>query len=159
LVKRGNVPWDVGRNAGQEFRQPGQLLVRVIETGNEQGDDLNPKSHPMQTANRIEDRLQASAQGPIVAIIEALEIDFVEIKPGAEVFEHLGSSIPIRNKPGDQAGGPGFLHDGDRPLSGDERLVVGTHQNAGALANRVTHQVLWRNIEWWRNRVGVAKRL
>ena len=41
---------------------------------------------------------------------------------------------------GEKSGGFRFLEDGDGPLAGDERLVVGADQNLCALGDRVTHQ-------------------
>ena len=42
LVERGDVPRDVGRDAGEERRQAAQLRVAVVEAGDEQRDDLHP---------------------------------------------------------------------------------------------------------------------
>ena len=98
LVKGGHVPRDVGRDVTQKGGQVPQFVVAVVEAGNEQGDDLQPHAHLVQTADGVEDRLQASAELPIVMIVEALEVNLVEIDPGMDILEHLRSPVAIRNK-------------------------------------------------------------
>ena len=58
-MKRGDVPRDVGRDAGDERRQPLELVARVVEAGNQQRDDLDPEAHRVQPADRVENRLRA----------------------------------------------------------------------------------------------------
>jgi hypothetical protein len=94
------VPGNVGRHIGQKCGQLAEFVVAVVEAGNEQGDDLQPHAHLVQTADGVEDRLQASAEFAIVAIIEALEVHLVEIDPGMEILEHLRRAVAVRNKRG-----------------------------------------------------------
>ena len=110
-----------------------QFVVAVVEAGNEQGDDLQPDAHLVQTADGVEDRLQASAELAIVAIVEALEVHLVEIDPGMEILEHLRSSVAIRNKRGQQARLAGLAENRNRPFAGDQRLVIGADHNFCAL--------------------------
>ena len=49
---------------------------------------------------RVKNRPDASAEFVIMAIVETLEIDLVEIDPRAEVFEYLRRAVAI----GDEAG-------------------------------------------------------
>ena len=67
----------------------------------------------------------ASAEFVVVAIVEALEIDLVEIEPRAQVFEDLRRAVAVGNESGEQAGGPCLFENSDGPFAGDERLVVG----------------------------------
>ena len=101
LVKRGDMPRDVDRDAGNKLGQPLQFIVGVVEAGNQQRDDLDPEAHFVQAANGVEDGLQAATQLAIVAVVEALQIDFVEVEPWAQVFEHLRSAVAVGDESGD----------------------------------------------------------
>src|SRR5215469_1060294 len=57
-VVGGDVPWNFRRNAHKKFREPAEFFVGVIEPGNEQSDNLKPKSHRVRAANSFYDRLQ-----------------------------------------------------------------------------------------------------
>ena len=113
----------------------------------------------MQAANGVEDGLQAATQLVIVALIETLQIHFVEVEPWAQVFEHLRSAVAVGDESGNQSGRFGFLHDGDGPLGGDERLVVGADQHLRALLQRVAHQGFGRGFERCRDRLRIAEGL
>ena len=54
-------------NAGQ----PIDLVARVVEAGNQQRDDLQPEPERVNAADRVEDRLEAAAELPVVPIVEA----------------------------------------------------------------------------------------
>ena len=95
----------------------------------------------MNSADAVEDGADASAEFVIVAIVETLEIDFVEIEPGAQVFEHLGSAVAVGNKSGEQAGGFRLFENCDRPFAGDQRLVISADQNSCALVEGIADQV------------------
>ena len=94
----------------------------------------------MQPRDRIEDGLQATAKLPIVAVVEALEIDFVQVDVRAQVLEHLRRAIAVRDEPRGEPLLPRLGEDRDRPLGRDERLVVGADQNPGVLPQRILHQ-------------------
>ena len=81
-----------------------------------------------------------------MAVIEALQINFVKIHPRAQVFEHLRCAVAVGNVAGHQPRRRAFLEDSHRPFAGDQRLVVGADQDFGALAQGVAQQVLpaWR---------------
>src|ERR1700730_2436427 len=100
----------------------------------------------MQAPNGFENRPDPPTELVVMAIVEALEIDFVEINPRPNVVEHLCGTISVRNKAGDEAGGPGLLEHSDRPLAGNQRLIVGADQNLGPLAQCVFDQALWRSL-------------
>src|SRR5207244_12335932 len=83
----------------------------------------------METADGFEDRPDAAAQLVVMTIVEALEVDLVEVNPGPQVFEHMGRAIAIRDKSGKQAGGFRLFEYGYGPLAGDEWLIVGTDRS------------------------------
>ncbi len=64
---------------------PINFVARVVEAGNQQRDDLQPESVGVQAANRVEDRFEAPAELAVVTVVEALEIDFVQIDPRPQV--------------------------------------------------------------------------
>ena len=131
------MPRDVRRDAGDELGQADELVARIVEAGDEQRHDFDPDVHRVKAPNRVEDRLEPAAELPVMPIVEALEIDLVEIDPRTQVLEHPRRAVPVRDEPGRQPGGPGFLEDRDRPFARDERLVVGADDDARALAERV----------------------
>src|SRR5437868_420021 len=77
-----------------------------------------------------------------MAVIKALEVDFVQVYPGPQILEHLRRSVSIRNKTGDQATAPGLFKDCDCPLAGDQGLVVGTDENLCSLPKGIGHEGL-----------------
>ena len=117
-----------------------QFVVGVVEAGDQQRDDLEPQAHRVNAADGVEDGADAAAEFVVVAVVEALEIDFVEIEPGADVFEDLRRAVAVGDESGDESGGFGFFENCDRPLAGDERLVVGADENFRALIERVANQ-------------------
>ena len=113
----------------------------------------------MQPGDRIEDRLQATAELPIMAVVEALEIDFVEIDVRAQVLQHLRRAVAVGDEPRGEPLLPRLGEDRHRPLGRDERLVVGADQNPGVLPERVLHQRLWGRVEGRGNSLRIAQRL
>ena len=87
-------------------------------------------------ADGVEDRLEPAAELAIAAIVEALEVDLVEIDVRPEVLEHLRRAVAVRHEPGHQARRARLLEDGDGPLGRDERLVVGADDDPRALVER-----------------------
>ena len=85
-VERGDVPRNIGRHLGHEPRQAVDFVARVVEAGNQQRDDLEPDAHRVQLTDRVENRSDPPAELTIVAIVEALEIDLVEIDPRPQIF-------------------------------------------------------------------------
>ena len=71
-----------------------------LKPGNQQRDDLEPEAHRVQPADRVEDRLEAAAELAVVAIVEALEIDLVEVDPRPQVLEHLRRAVAVRHVAG-----------------------------------------------------------
>src|ERR1019366_6019414 len=150
LMKRGHVPRDIGRDASYELSQFPQFSVAVIEPWNQERHDFQPDSHLVQAADGVKNRLQTSAKLPIVPIIEALQIHFVQIDPRMQILQHLRRPVAIRNESGLQAGFTRLPENCDCPLARDQRLVVRAHQDLGALPQRVFHQEL---------RIGFAQHL
>ena len=158
-VKGGDVPRDVGGNSGYEFSEAAEFVVVVVETGNEKCDDLQPKPHGVNVANAVENGADAAAEFVIVAIVETLEIDLVEIEMGAQEIEDLRRAVAVRNESGDEAGGFGFFENGDGPFAGDERLVVGADQNFCALIKGVADQRFGRRGDGGRDGIRIAQGL
>src|SRR5580704_319890 len=158
-VKGGDVPGNVRRDSGQEFGKAAQLVGGIVEAGDEEGDDLEPEPHLVDTADAVEDGTDASAEFMVVAVIKAFEIDLVQIEPGAQVFENLGSAVAVGDEAGEKSGGFGFPEYGDSPFAGDERLVVGADQNLRALGDGVPHQKFGRGLERKRDGAGIAQSL
>jgi hypothetical protein len=57
-----------------------QLFAESLKPGSER-DDLDPEAALLEPLDRVENRLQRAAELAVVAIVEALEIDLVEIDP------------------------------------------------------------------------------
>ncbi len=110
-----------------------ELVARVVEARNQQRDDFDPEPHLVQSPDRVENGLEPPAEFAVVAVVEALEIDFVEIDPRADVLEHLRRAVAVRDVAGDEPCGFGFLEHGHRPLARDQRLVVGADHRARPL--------------------------
>ncbi len=99
-VEGGDVPRDVGRDAGDEVGEFAEFVVGVVEAGDEQGDDLEPQSHRVNAADAVEDGADAASEFVVVAVVETLQVDFVEIEPGAQVVENLRRAVAV----GDESG-------------------------------------------------------
>src|SRR5436190_130471 len=131
----------IPRDAGHERRQPLDLVATVVEAGDEQRDDLDPELHRMEPADRVENRLEPATELTVVAIVEALEIDLIEIDPRPDVLEHLWRAVSVRDVTRDQAGGLGLFEDGDRPLAGNQWLVVSADHDARLLSEGIGGEV------------------
>ena len=121
-----------GETLGDELGQPLQLVVAVVEAGNQQRDDLEPDAHVVQLLDGVENRLQPPAELAIVAVVEALQVDFVGIDPGPQILEHARRAVAVRNESRHQAGRARFLENRDGPLARDQRLVVGADDDLRA---------------------------
>src|SRR5438874_487055 len=118
----------------------GRVARRAVSLRGEPSNDLKPEAHLIQAANGFEDRSDTAAELVVMAIVEALEIDFVEVNPGADVFEHLWRAIAVRDERRNQASGLGLFEDGYRPFGGDEGFIVSADENFAALAKGVLDQ-------------------
>ena len=106
-VKRRHVPRDVRRDAGEERGQPRAARRR---------ESLKPgiSSVTISTQNRIAcsrrmvSRIgcEPAAELAVVAVVEALEIDLVEIDPRPQVLEHLRRAVAVRDEAGRPARPP-----------------------------------------------------
>ena len=115
-------------------REPPQFVLGVVEARDEQRHDLQPDPHLVQAADGRQDRFDAAAQLPVVPVVEALEIDFVEVDPGPDVVEHALGAIAVGDERGQQPRGARLLEDRDGPFARDQRLVVGRDDHARARA-------------------------
>jgi hypothetical protein len=95
----------------------------------------------------------------IVAVVETLEINLVEIKPRAQIFEHLGSAVAVGNESSKKTLGPSFFKNRDGPFTRDQWLVVGADKNFGALVEGVANQVLGYCIERRGNCIRISQSL
>ena len=116
---------------------------------------------PRACSARIVSRIgsQASAQLAVAAIVEALEIDLVDVEPRREVLDHLRRAIAVRDEPRRQAARAGRLEHRHAPLGGDQRLVVGGDDHARALPHGVARQRVRLHVTRWRHRRRIAQRL
>ena len=119
----------------------------LLKPGNEQRHDLDPEVHRVQPADRVEDRLQPPAELTVVPVVEALEIDLVEIDPRPQILEHCRRAVAVRHEAGRQSRRLRFLEHGHRPFARDERLVVGADDHPGVLSQGVAHEILGRGRE------------
>ena len=158
-VKGGYVPGNVWRDSGEKFGEAAEFAGIVVEAGDEEGDDFEPETHLVNAANAVEDGTDASTEFVVVAVVEAFEIDFVEIEMGTKKFEDLRSGVSVGDEAGDESGGFGFLEYGDGPLAGDERFVVGADENFCALGEGVANQEFRRRLVRRRYGAGIAQSL
>ena len=77
--------------------------LESLKPGIEQRDDLDPEAIAVQPPDRVEDRLQPAAELAVVAVVEALEIDLVEIDLRPQVFEDLRRAVAVRHEAGHEA--------------------------------------------------------
>src|SRR2546430_12333381 len=86
---------------------------------------FEPETQAVQAPDRLEHRAQQTAELPVVLVVEALEVDLVEVDPGAQVVEHLGRRVAVGDVGADEAARPALAEDFDGPLARDQGLVVG----------------------------------
>src|SRR5579871_148750 len=146
-MKCGHMPRNINGNAREEFGELAEFLLRVVEAGNQEGDDLQPETDLVNATDALKDRTDSSAELMIVTVVEALEIHFVEIDPWAQKFKHLRRGVAIRHKSSEQSRSLGFLEDRDSPLAGDQGLIVGADHDLRTLIERVANNVFRRNFQ------------
>ena len=78
-----------GDTDDDELGHSRELGLRVVEAVDQQRDDLHPQTAGVQRADGVQDWLQAPAQFSVLLVVEALEIDLVEIDPRREVVDNL----------------------------------------------------------------------
>ncbi len=76
-----------------------------------------------------------------MGVVQALQIDFVQIHPGADIVKHLGRGISVRHEAGDQPGSLSLAEDLDRPFRGDQRFVIGADHHSGAVTKSQARQL------------------
>ena len=57
-MKSGDVPRNIGRHPRNKFGQALQFIIAVVESGNEQRDELEPYLQIVQALNGVENGLQ-----------------------------------------------------------------------------------------------------
>src|SRR5438128_4008952 len=113
----------------------------------------------MQAANRIQDGLRPPAEFVIVAVIKALQVNFVEVNPGSQVFQHLRGTSSVGDKGRQQSCCTGFLENRHCPFTGYQRLVVRAHEDLGALMKSLLYQLRGGSSQRGNNRGRVTERL
>ena len=94
-----------------------------------------------------------------MTIVEALEIDLVEIDPRPDVVQHARRAVAVRDVRGQQTCGSRFLEDGHRPFARDQGLVVRRDDDARAETACVADDVGGLRIDRRRDGRRIAKRL
>ena len=94
-----------------------------------------------------------------MAIVEAFEIDFVQIDPRAQIFEHFRRAVAVRHVSRRQPPCLGLLEDGHGPLARDERLIVRAHHHARVQPKRIVNEPFRRRLQRRRNGSRIAERL
>src|SRR5262249_22550358 len=158
-VERRYVPGNRWRDSSNEGREARDLVAGIVEARDQQSDDLEPEVHRVQPAYGIENGIDSAAKLAVMTIVEAFEIDLVEVDPWAKVFEHPWCSIAIRHEAGCEPGGLGLFEDGHRPFARDERFVVRADHNGGTKAERIFDQLLGSGLQRRRHSGWVAKGL
>jgi hypothetical protein len=100
FVKCRHVPRNIARNAGQKFRHAAQSLVGIVEAGDDESHHFQPEAHLVNAADGVENGRDPAAQLAVMAGVEALQVDLVQVGPGADIFQHLRGGVAVRNEPG-----------------------------------------------------------
>src|SRR5262249_44079476 len=74
-------------------------------------------------------------------------------------LEHPRRTVAVRDKAGDEACGLRLFEDRHRPLTRNERLVAGAHEDPRAEPLRVMHHGLGSGLCWRGDSCRIAKRL
>src|ERR1700694_3732399 len=113
----------------------------------------------MDHLDAVDDVLQLAAQRPVVPVAERLEVDLVEVGPGADVLEDLSGGVAVGSVTSAKPARPRALENLDRPLGRNKGFVVRGGDHGGALSLRDVDQLLWRDVHGLRERTRVAQRL
>ncbi len=111
----------------------------------------------MQPLDRLEDRRQPSTELAIVLVVEALEVDFVEIDVRPDVLEHARGAVSVGDETSDEPGPARLLKDLHRPFGSDERFVVGGDEQFRPLSQRVCNERRRADVSRWRDRLRIAQ--
>ena len=95
----------------------------------------------LQELDGVEDVLQRAAELAVAAVAERLEIDLVEADVRPDVLQDLVGAVAVADVGADEPGRDGLLEDGDGPLRGDQRLVVGRGQDWSPVLPCKRHEV------------------
>src|SRR5437879_2904882 len=87
----------------------------------------------MKLANGLKNRPESSSKLVIMSVIETLKINFVQVNPGLKTVQDLLGTVSVGDKAILAPGSAGFVDNGNPPFRGDQRLIVGAHENRGAL--------------------------
>ena len=128
------MPGDFGGNARQEPGHLGQLVIAVVERRHHQGHDLQPKAHLLDALDALQHVGQRPAQLAVVPVVEALQIDLVQIHQRTDERQHFGGGVPVGYEPAHNAALASRREDLHRPIRSDQRLVVGADHHRGMVA-------------------------
>src|SRR5262245_36158437 len=97
-MEGGNVPGNVFGDPRHEFGHIAKLLRAIVEPGNDQRHNFQPKTHTMQALDRLQDILQDAAEFAVVAVPKTFKIDLVKVDPWPDVLENFGSAVSVGDK-------------------------------------------------------------
>src|SRR6185503_7373946 len=100
------VPRDIRRYGSNEVSSATQFIFGIVESRNDQCDDLFPETTFVDHLYRFENVVDDAAELAIVLVVHRLQIDLVTISPGSQVIEHLRGGVTVRDECGSKAGGP-----------------------------------------------------
>ena len=84
-----------GETLARKFVRPFSSSSESLNPGISKRHDLQPKTHLVQAPDGFENRPDSPAELVIVAIVEALEVNLVEINPRSNIFQHLGRTVAV----------------------------------------------------------------
>jgi len=76
-MKSGDVPGDLGIDGDKEAGDVAQFGFVVVESRDEEGDNLQPEATLVDHLDAGLDVVEGSAEGPIGLIPEGLEVDLI----------------------------------------------------------------------------------
>ena len=136
------MPGDVRRDRHEEARDVADLLVGVVEAGDQQRHDLEPEPPGVQEPDGVEHGLQHASQLPVALVVEPLEVDLVEVHPRADVVEDLRGRVAVGDVGAGEPARVARLEHLHRPLAGDQGLVVGGGEDARPVAEGGVHDLV-----------------
>ncbi len=103
------------------------LLIRIVEAGDEQGCDLEPHVRLVtHILEGVEHRSERTGACPVIELLcETLEIDVRSVHVGVELSAWFGIHVPGGDSDRADPPLPGRVSDVDRVFVKDDRIVVG----------------------------------
>jgi len=134
-MEGGDVPGDVRGDAGDELSNILQFFGAVVESRDDQGDNLDPESHGFEALDGVEDGLEGAAEVVVVGVVEGFEVHFIQADAGAEKVEDFGAGVSVADESADDVVLTGQGKDSHGPIGGDERFIVGADDDGGVVVD------------------------